>query len=303
MTGGTTGDSMASPAADRMARAEARKGLTLLSPPLLYALLLLAAPLGMVVVYSFLTDGYLVVIPEFTFANYLEAWTSPIYQTLMLRSLWVSFLVTLATVVLAYPVAYYVSFHVEPSKKSLWLFLITIPFWTSYVIRVFLWRVILGTDGVLNTGLIGLGIIDTPMTFLLYNINAVVITLAHAYAPFAILPIFVVLERIDRALLEAGQDLGESRFTTWVRVTLPLSVPGICAAVLIVFIPTIGDFVTPQLVGGPGGLLIANAIQIQYMRIGNFPLGSAIAISAMILVSLCALLFLWLNRRYLKVGR
>jgi spermidine/putrescine transport system permease protein len=294
---------MASPGVDGTARAETRKGLTLLAPPLLYALLLLAAPLGMVVVYSFLTDGYLVVEWTFTLENYIEAWTSPIYQTVMLRSLWVSFLVTLATVVLAYPVAYYVSFHVEPSKKSLWLFLITIPFWTSYVIRVFLWRVILGTDGVLNTGLMGLGIINEPMTFLLYNINAVIITLAHAYAPFAILPIFVVLERIDRSLLEAGQDLGESRFTTWVRVTLPLSVPGICAAVLIVFIPTIGDFVTPQLVGGPNGLLIANVIQVQYMRIGNFPLGSAIAISAMIIVSICALFFLWLNRRYLRVGR
>jgi spermidine/putrescine transport system permease protein len=294
---------MASRGADATARSETRKGQMLLAPPLLYALLLLAAPLGMVVIYSFLTDGYLIVEWTFTLENYIEAWTSPIYQTVMVRSLWVSFLVTLATVVLAYPVAYYVSFHVEPSKKSLWLFLITIPFWTSYVIRVFLWRVILGTDGVLNTGLMGIGIIDEPMTFLLYNINAVVITLAHAYAPFAILPIFVVLERIDRSLLEAGQDLGESRFTTWVRVTLPLSVPGICAAVLIVFIPTIGDFVTPQLVGGPNGLLIANAIQIQYMRIGNFPLGSAIAISAMIIVSLCALLFLWLNRKYLKVGR
>jgi spermidine/putrescine transport system permease protein len=294
---------MASSRVDGTARAETRKGLTLLAPPLLYALLLLAAPLGMVVVYSFLTDGYLVVEWTFTLENYIEAWTSPIYQTVMLRSLWVSFLVTLATVLLAYPVAYYVSFHVEPSKKSLWLFLITIPFWTSYVIRVFLWRVILGTDGVLNTGLLGLGVISEPMTFLLYNVNAVVITLAHAYAPFAILPIFVVLERIDRSLLEAGQDLGESRFTTWVRVTLPLSVPGICAAVLIVFIPTIGDFVTPQLVGGPNGLLIANAIQVQYMRIGNYPLGSAIAISAMIIVSLCALLFLWLNRKYLRVGR
>lgn len=294
---------MASRGADAAARSETRKGQTLLAPPLLYALLLLAAPLGMVVVYSFLTDGYLVVEWDFTLANYIEAWTSPIYQTIMVRSLWVSFLVTLATVLLAYPVAYYVSFHVEPSKKSLWLFLITIPFWTSYVIRVFLWRVILGTDGVLNTGLMGVGLIDEPMTFLLYNINAVVITLAHAYAPFAILPIFVVLERIDRSLLEAGQDLGESRFTTWVRVTLPLSVPGICAAVLIVFIPTIGDFVTPQLVGGPNGLLIANVIQVQYMRIGNFPLGSAIAISAMIVVCLCALLFLWLNRRYLRVGR
>jgi spermidine/putrescine transport system permease protein len=112
-----------------------------------------------------------------------------------------------------------------------------------------------------------------------------------------------VMERIDRSLLEAGQDLGESRFTTWVRVTLPLSVPGICAAVLIVFIPTIGDFVTPQQVGGPGGQLIANAIQVQYMRTDNYPLGSAISVSAMLIVGLCSVFFLWLNRRYLRVGQ
>jgi spermidine/putrescine transport system permease protein len=281
-------------------RTEAASGLLMISPTALYAILMLAAPLGTILLYSFLTDGYLEIIRDFTLANYVEAWTNELYRSVMIRSLGVSMTVTLVTVLLAFPIAYFVSFHVEPSKKSLWLFLITIPFWTSYLIRVFLWKVILGYNGVVNSGLIGLGVIDQPLDFILYNVNSVVITLAHAYAPFAILPIFVALEKIDRSLLEAGQDLGESKFMTFLRVTLPLTMPGVIASVLIVFIPTIGDYVTPQLVGGPEGRMVANLIQLQYLKLDNYPLGSAIAVSAMGIVTLVSLVFVGLNRRYLK---
>ncbi|WP_136682228.1 ABC transporter permease [Falsirhodobacter xinxiangensis] len=287
----------------RGAGTEASSGLLLVSPPAIYALVLLAAPLATIILYSFFTDGYLEVIREFTLANYWETWVNPLYRTVMLRSLLVSVLVTAATVLLAFPVAYFVSFHVDPSRKSLWLFLITIPFWTSYLIRVFLWKVILGYNGVVNSGLLSLGIIDEPLTFLLYNTNSVVITLAHAYAPFAILPIFVALEKIDRSLLEAGQDLGETKFATFCRVTLPLAMPGVVASVLIVFIPTIGDYVTPQLVGGPEGRMVANLIQLQYLRLDNYPLGSAIAVSAMGIVAIISLIFLGLTRRYLRAPK
>lgn len=279
---------------------EGANGLAMVSPPAIYAILMLAAPLGTILLYSFLTDGYLEIIRQFTFANYVEAWTNELYRSVMIRSLGVAMTVTFVTVILAFPVAYFVSFHVEPSKKSLWLFLITIPFWTSYLIRVFLWKVILGYNGVVNSGLLGLGIIDQPLDFILYNVNSVVITLAHAYAPFAILPIFVALEKIDRSLLEAGQDLGESKFRTFLRVTLPLAMPGVVASVLIVFIPTIGDYVTPQLVGGPEGRMVANLIQLQYLKLDNYPLGSAIAVSAMAIVTLVSVAFVGLNRRYLK---
>lgn len=281
-------------------RTEAASGLLMISPPAVYAILMLAAPLGTILLYSFLTDGYLEIIRDFTMANYVEAWTNELYRSVMIRSLGVSMTVTLVTVLLAFPIAYFVSFYVEPSKKSLWLFLITIPFWTSYLIRVFLWKVILGYNGVVNSSLIGLGVISEPLDFILYNVNSVVITLAHAYAPFAILPIFVALEKIDRALLEAGQDLGESKFMTFLRVTLPLAMPGVIASVLIVFIPTIGDYVTPQLVGGPEGRMVANLIQLQYLKLDNYPLGSAIAVSAMGIVTLVSLIFLALNSRYLK---
>lgn len=300
-------------------RSEGGSGLRLVSPTLIFAVLMLAAPLLTMAAYSVFQDGYLTIHPNFQLCNYvgtcqsigkdglveptgdyLGAWSEPIYRSIMFRSLFVSVFVTAATVILAYPVAYFVSFNVDPSKKSLWLFLITIPFWTSYLIRVFMWKVILGFNGVINSGLISLGIIDQPLGWLNYNVGAMVLTLAHAYAPFAILPIYVALEKIDRSLLEAGQDLGETRWTTFLRVTLPLSMPGVIAAVLIVFIPTIGDYVTPNLIGGGKIPMIANAIEKLMLKADNKPLGSAIAISAMLIVGLVSIGFLFLNRRFVR---
>lgn len=283
----------------RWTRSEAFSGYALVSPTAFYAVLMLAAPLATIVAFSFFKDGYLTVVREFTLQNYIDTWSDPIFRSILLRSLMVSGLVTLVTVLLAFPIAYYVSFHVAASKKSRWLFLITIPFWTSYLIRVFLWKVILGYNGVVNSGLLGLGFIEQPFQ-LLNNVPAIAVTLAHAYAPFAILPIFVSLEKIDRALLEAGQDLGESRAMTFLRVTLPLAMPGVVAAVLIVFIPTIGDYVTPELIGGGKLPMVANMIQAQMLPLDNKPMGSAIAVSAMVIVTLISLAFVFLNRRFLR---
>ena len=284
----------------KLTATEKGRSMLLLMPPALYAVLLLAVPLVAIILFSFWTQDFMTLDRTFTLDNYREIAEKPIYGLLLQRSLMVSGIVTLVTVVLAYPVAYFVSFHAAPNRKSIWLFLITIPFWTSYLIRVFLWKVILGYNGVVNSGLLGLGIIDEPLTFILYNVNAVIITLAHAFAPFAILPIFVALEKIDRSLLEASQDLGESKFVTFFRVTLPLSMPGLVAAVLIVFIPTIGDYVTPELMGGAGGKLIANMIQTQFLALNNAPLGAAIAIVAMLAVTAISLAFIFLNRRWLR---
>ena len=279
---------------------EAREGLLLVSPTALYAVALMAVPLAAIFLFSFWSQDFLDIDTTLTLKNYREAATEPIYGTLLLRSLVISGAVTVVTVLLAFPIAYYVSFHVDPRRKSLWIFLITIPFWTSYLVRVFLWKVILGYNGVLNSSLIGVGLIEEPLTFILYNANAVVITLAHAFAPFAILPIFVSLERIDRSLLEAARDLGETHITTFFRVTLPLAMPGVIAAVLIVFIPTVGDYVTPRLVGGPDGLMIANMIQTQFLRLNNAPMGAALAVVSMASVTVIALLLVFLNRRWLK---
>ena len=277
-----------------------RRGMRLMLPPFFYAVVFLAIPLLAVVLFSFWTQDFMSVDTTFTLDNYREIAAKPVYGLLLQRSLMVSGIVTFVTVVLAFPVAYFVSFHVAPSRKSLWLFLITIPFWTSYLIRVFLWKVILGYNGVVNSGLIWAGVIEEPLTFILYNVNAVIITLAHAFAPFAILPIFVALEKIDRSLLEASQDLGESKTRTFFRVTLPLAMPGVVAAVLIVFIPTIGDYVTPELMGGAGGKLIANMIQTQFLALDNAPLGAALALVAMVSVTTISLVFVFLNRKWLK---
>jgi len=281
-------------------RSKAAQGYTMVAPPLVFTVVLLAVPLMAIVVLSFWTQDFMTFDRTPTLANYREAVSDPIYGTLMGRSLGIAAMVTMVTVILAFPIAYFVSFHVPQNRKALWIFLITIPFWTSYLLRVFLWKVILGFNGVLNSGLQGLGIIDEPLTFLLYNANAVVITLAHAYAPFTILPIYVALEKIDRSLLEAARDLGESAWGAFCRVTLPLAMPGIVAAALIVFIPVIGDYVTPRLVGGPDGLMIANMIQTQFLRLNDAPMGAALSVSAMTIVSAIALLVVYVTR---NIGR
>lgn len=275
---------------------EARRGLLLLSPTAGYALVMLAAPLVMIVTFSFWTQNYLDIDTTPTLHNYREAWSQPIYRVLMFRSLRISLIVTLGTVLLAFPIAYFVSFHVR-RRKALWLFLITVPFWTSYLIRVFLWKVILGFNGVLNTALLEVGLIDEPLTFILYNSNAVVLTLAHAWAPFAILPIFVALEKIDRSLLEAAEDLGDGPMRRFFRITLPLAMPGVIAATLIVLIPTMGDFITPRLVGGTEGLMIANMIQVQFSRANNAPLGAALAVSSMLIVGVISLVIYLVGRK------
>ncbi|ARO14752.1 spermidine/putrescine transport system permease protein [Ketogulonicigenium robustum] len=277
----------------------ARKGLLLVSPPFFYALVMLAIPLGAVVLLSFWSKQTVGYDMTPTLANYQEALSHPLYRLLLGRSLMVSAAVTLVTVLLAYPIAYFVSFKVDPSRKSLWLLLITIPFWTSYLIRVVLWKVILGYNGVINSALLWLGVIDQPLQAINYNMGAVIVTLAHSYAPFAILPIFVALEKIDRSLLEASQDLGENKISTFLRVTLPLSVTGIVAAVLIVFIPTVGDFVTPELLGGPGGKLMANMIQSMFLGINKPTLGAALAVISMLSVAVVSLIFVVLCSRWM----
>ncbi len=268
-------------------QSEAAQGFALVSPTLIYALILLVIPIAVVIAHSFWTQNYLTIDRTFTLENYRIALTEPIYRDLLVRSLFISLSVSVCTVVLAYPIAYYISFHGGRHKHT-WLFLITIPFWTSYLLRVMSWKVILGYNGVLNTALLKLGVISEPSTALLYNSTAVIITLTHAWAAFAILPIFVSLEKVDRTLIEAATDLGDGRLRSFLRVTLPLTVPGVISALLIVMIPTVGDFVTPRLVGGKDGVMIANAIQAQFGKASNWPLGAALSVTTMVIVTALA---------------
>ncbi|MFP6730092.1 MAG: ABC transporter permease [Alphaproteobacteria bacterium] len=277
-------------------RSEALSGYTLLSPTLLLMILVMALPIVLLFAYSFWTQNYLDLDKTFTLSSYLKFFGRSVYSELLGKSLLISASVTLATVILAYPMAYFIAFRVT-KHKLLWLILITVPFWTSYLLRVFAWKIILGFNGVINSGLIELGLIEEPLVFLLYNNFAVVLTLAHAWAAFAILPIYVSLEKIDRSLLEAATDLGDTPVMRFLRVTLPLSMPGLIAASLLVFIPTVGDYVTPRLVGGTN-IMIGNVIQSMFGVSNNWPFGAALSVIAMVAITLIICLFLWGTSSY-----
>ena len=272
-------------------KSETAKGYTLLSPTLLIVLLGLLFPLLILLTLSFWKQDYVDLIQTFTLTNYADFFRKKIYYLILYRSIRISAFVMFVTVILAYPLAYFIAFHVQ-KNKIMWIIMVTIPFWTSYLLRVFSWKVILGYNGVINSSLISMGFLTEPLQFLLYNPIAVVITLAHAWAAVAILPIYVSLEKIDRSLIEAARDLGENAVMTFLRVTLPLSLPGVIAASLLVFIPTVGDYVTPALVGGPRGLMIGNIIQSMFGKALNWPLGAALSIITMLTVTaaVCVLL-------------
>jgi spermidine/putrescine transport system permease protein len=274
-------------------RRPALRGLALLTPALIILLVMMVAPLLLTIALSFATQTGFQIDRTPTLANYavLFAPEGKLYRILIVKSLWMSFTATIAVVLLAYPMAYYLAFRVH-RRKLLWIILITVPFWTSYLLRVFAWKVILGFNGAINSGLIYLGVIDKPLEFLLYNPTAVTITLAHAWAAYAILPIYVSLEKIDRSLLEAATDLGDGPLRRFLRITLPLSLPGTIAATLLVFIPTVGDYLTPSLVGGTSGIMVGNSIASLYGKANNGPMGAALSIAMMLAITLVVCAFL-----------
>lgn len=266
------------------------RGYALIAPAILFAAVFLCVPLLLTVALSFWTQNGFSLDMSPTLKNYttfIDYQGSPIYLTLLWRSLLISAIATLGVLLLAYPAAYFIAFGVK-KRKYIWIILITIPFWTSYLLRIFSWKIILGYNGVINSSLMQLHIIDKPLEFILYNPTAVTVTLAHAWAAYAILPIYVSLEKIDRSLLEASIDLGDSPAGRLWRIVLPLSMPGTIAAALFVFIPTVGDYVTPNLVGGPSGIMIGNIIQSLLGKGNDAPMAAAAAICTMLSVAFVA---------------
>ena len=275
-------------------RSEAARGYSLLAPALLFLAFAILIPFGILLVMSFWTATGFNFDTSFTTHNYQQFFERPIYGALLSRSLYISSVVTIATVLLCYPLAYYVAFHVH-KNKMLWLVLLTLPFWTSYLLRVFSWKVVLGYEGVINSALMSVGLIEAPLEFLLYSQQAVIITLAHAWAAFAILPMYVSLEKIDKSLLEAATDLGDGPVRRFFRITLPLSLPGVISASLLIFIPTTGDYITPALLGGPDGAMIGNLIQKQFGPINNWPMGATLSIILMLCITAISLAFIVLT--------
>ena len=289
-------------------RSEPFRGYALLSPTMALMLAMLVAPMVALVLLSFWRQSGFQIERTLTFENYWEMFKpsqkvryflgipfpfeNAVYTVLLVKSILMSLAATIAVILLAYPMAYFLAFRVTRGK-IVWLIVITLPFWTSYLLRVFSWKLILGFNGVINSGLINLGLIKEPLEFLLYNPASVIITLAHSWVVFAILPIYVSLEKIDRSLIEAARDLGDRPWQCFLRVTLPLSLPGTIAAALLVFIPTVGDYVTPSLVGGPGGIMIGTSIQTLFGKANDAPLGAAVSMVMMLAVTAIVCLFLW----------
>jgi spermidine/putrescine transport system permease protein len=263
----------------------------------LVTFVLILFALGLVVYLGFRLNGGALLGDGFTLANFAVVFTDPLYITVTLRSLLIAGLVTLATVVTAYPVAYYLAFHAG-SRRSLILFLVTLPFWTSYLLRVFAWKIVLAYNGVLNSFLTGTGLLSEPSLAFLNTPAAVIVTLAHAYAPFAILPIYVALETMPKSLTEAAADLGAKPFQTFRRVILPYSMPGALAGALVVFVPTIGDYVTPALVGGPSSTMIGSLIQAQFGKANDWPFGAALSVSVMLMIVVVLMLVRFADRRF-----
>ena len=274
----------------------------LLTPAMLTTVATLAICMVVLMVLAVARQSYLDIDLTFSTHNVELALTSPLILKLMVKSALISFGVTLLSLVLAYPIAYLLAFDLT-RNKLLWLMLFTLPCWISYLLRVLSWKLILGYQGMINTSLMGLGIIDQPIEALLYNSTSVVIALTHAWAPFAILPIYVSLEKIDRSLIRASGDLSDTPMQTFFRVILPLSLPGVTAAFVLVFIPTFGDYVTPHLLGGPTGVMIGNFIAMQFGASNNWPLCAAVALLAMLVATLLVCIFIAGSRHAIKAIR
>lgn len=252
------------------------RGLSLFSPALIWLLLFIVAPLAIVLIVSLATRGpYGKTVYDFTPANFIRS-LDPIYLRAYWRTIWIATTTTLLCALASYPVAYYLALRAPERWKRPLLVLTVIPFWTSFLIRTYAWILLLRSEGVINSALMGTGLISAPLK-LLYSDFAVLVGQVYGELPFMILPIYVALDRLDVRLLEAAQDLGANRFWTFVKVTLPLSRPGLIAGIVLVFIPSLGAFITPDLLGGAKSVMIGNLIQNQFAQL-NQPFGSALSL-------------------------
>jgi spermidine/putrescine transport system permease protein len=258
------------------------------APPLAWVAVFLLAPYAFLFCYSFWAVSQQVIVHHWNLGNYRQLLDNSMYPTVLFRSMRIAGSVTVLSLLLSFPLAYYLSFHSR--KKELLYQLVIIPLWVSYLVRAYAWKTILGSDGVLNTLLQFAGVTQHPVEFLLYSPFAVVLTLTHIYTPFAFLPIYASMEHIPRQFVEAAQDLGAGPIRTFWTVIFPLSLPGALAGATFAFVLSLGDFLAPLLIGGPSGIMISNVVVSLFGAAYNWPLGAAISASLLLLV--LALLFL-----------
>lgn len=248
-------------------------------PPLLWLGAFFLAPLALMAAFSFRPDmrGDMFSLWTPTLAQYQTLAAEGGYWRLLGLSAQTALLIAISALVLAFPLAYFLAFRAG-RRAGLYLVLLLVPFWTSYLMRVMAWKFMLGSDGVLNSFLLYLHAIAAPLDNLVYNRNMVIVTLIYVWTPFTALPILAALQRVDLTLFEAASDLGAGPLQQFLRITLPLSLPGVLAAFFMVFIPTVGEYVTPLLVGGSNGSLYGNIIQDFFTKAANWPLGAALSV-------------------------
>jgi len=267
-------------------------------PGLAWLAVFFLVPMLALFVYSFWSVANYQIVTGFSLHNYTKALGSFIYLEITIRTIRIALVTTVLSLLIAYPVAYYLARKTKKSRLTL-LMLVIMPLWTSYLVRTFAWALILGRNGIINQAMQGVGLTDAPVDWLLYSEFAVTLALVHIYMPFMVLPIFAVLEKFDGRLLEAARDMGASRFRAFVTITLPLSVPGIVAGCLFVFVPALGAYVTPELLGGTGGLMLGNVIAQQFGGTFEYPFGSALTVLMVVVVAAIVSLSL----RYSSIGR
>lgn len=261
--------------------------------PVGFVTTLLFVPYALLLVQSFwrLRNG--TITQEFTLENYHRLFGTELYPSTILFSAGIALRVTLLSLLLAYPLAYLLAFKVKRHKHLMYMAVI-IPLWVSYLVRAYAWKIILGQEGILNGLLASVGLIQEPLTFLLYSRWAVILALTHIYTPFTLMPIYAVLEAIPRGLKEASQDLYASRWQTFLRIILPLSLPGVVAGSTFAFVLSMGDFLAPQLLGGnDSALMVSNLVWSLFGVAYNWPLGAAVSVVMLLLT----LFLLWLANR------
>ncbi|WP_172606981.1 ABC transporter permease [Fusobacterium necrogenes] len=266
-------------------------------PIALWLIVFFAIPMAIVLAYAFLKKGtYGGVEMELSLASFY-IFTDKVFLTTLFKTVYISIMVTIFTVLLSIPTAYYMAR--SKYKKEL-LFLVIIPFWTNFLIRIYAWIAVLGNNGFLNNILLKLGIIDTPLQ-LLYNTGAVILISVYTSLPFAILPLYAVIEKFDFSLIEAARDLGATNREAFFKIFIPNIKPGIITAVLFTFIPALGSYAVPKLVGGTQATMLGNIIAQHLTVTRNWPLASTISAALIIVTSIAILLFMKLSNKETKL--
>ena len=273
-------------------RAVRLRSLLLLLPIAAWLGLFLLGPLGIMFVYSLWKADFTTfsIIREWNLDAYESIFTNSLYLDIIGKSLWLGAIVVAFTIVLGFPTAYLLASRKSDRAKMVLLLLMLVPFWTSVLLRSYAWILVLEEHGAVNSLLTSVGVVDKPITWLLFNKFAIVLSLVQLYLPFMVIPVYAVLEKFDWTLLEAAKDLRAGKLQAFVNVTLPAALPGLLIGFLLVFIPSVSAYITPTLLGGTEGLMVSGLIASQFGTAYNWPLGAAL--SFVIVVLLLAIVFL-----------